>query len=564
MKVLLVGINAKYIHSSPALYYLKSYAIKMHSNKQFMRDTIEIMEFTINQEKDEIIRQIYTKKADVIAFSCYLWNVSYVHAIVQVLGKICPETDIWLGGPEVSFDPESQLEKYPSVRGIMAGEGEQNFYQLVCAYVKGRNDLPRILQADESLSFDEVPFPYEDLALFQNRIVYYETSRGCPFGCTYCLSSVDTKVRLRSLPLVEKELQQFLDARIPLVKFVDRTFNCNPAHTLGILTYLMEHDNGITCFHFEMAAELITEEEMQVLSRLRPGQVQIEVGIQTTNCETLKAIRRHADMDHLSSIIKRLLSFQNMHVHVDLIAGLPYEDLPSFRKSFQDVYALHANELQLGFLKVLKGSPMESQAAEYEILYQGEPPYEVLSTKWLSFEDVIELKGVENVLEVYYNSGQFLHAMQCLEKLPCYQKDAYQLYYDLYRYYEQNGYLGLSQNRYERYRILREFAISKMVGDEKKQACFTEKLLHDLYLRDNVKSRPDYGEKGLVDKDSYKAFFVSGRYKSYLSGYEAYTSAQVAKMVHIEKTAAGYTIYDYMHRSPLSGNATSICIESLE
>lgn len=559
MKILLVGVNSKYIHSNPSIYYLRSYALDKADDKRLIAEAVEIAEYTINQDKGEILRDIYQKKPDVIAFSCYLWNISYIYSLITAIADILPEADIWLGGPEVSFDPENQLAKYPMVRGIVSGEGERSFFRLVKAYL-GLSDetgeqLPSVLEAGY-MPLDEVPFPYDDLDQFKNRIIYYETSRGCPFGCSYCLSSVDTKVRLRSIDLVREELGKFIEAKVPQVKFVDRTFNCNPEHTLAILEFIRQNDNGITNFHFEMAAELITEEELQVLEQLRPGAVQIEIGIQTTNCDTLKAIRRKADMEHLSHIVSRLLSFHNMHVHVDLIAGLPYEDLASFRHSFNEVYNLHANELQLGFLKVLKGSPMEQEAENYEIKYSKEPPYEVLSTKWLSFGDIIELKAVEEMMEVYHNSCQFENSIKLLEttcKMDGNLVDAYSLYHALADFYAVKGYDKIGISRLERYRILREFVEEhylSLLSD------FTEELLHDLYLRENLKNRPDYGMDSVIDKQEYHAFFESGAYKDYLSGYDAYTPTQVSKMVHLEKRRTGYVLYDYQKRSPLTGNAT--------
>lgn len=555
MKILLVGINSKYIHSNPAIYYLRTYAINRSENKKEWSEAIEIAEYTINQEKGDVIRDIFKRNADVIAFSCYLWNISFVYSVISALSSVLPGTDIWLGGPEVSFDPENQLKKYPQIRGILAGEGEEIFYRLASEYMESGTAaaLPKVMYAKE-LDFDEVPFPYDDLSAFKNKIIYYETSRGCPFGCSYCLSSVDKKVRLRNIDLVRNELKIFIDNNVPQVKFVDRTFNCNPNHTKEILEFIKRNDNGITNFHFEMAADLITDEELDILASLRPGQVQVEVGIQTTNCDTLKAINRKAVTEKIFDKVRRLLSFKNMHVHVDLIAGLPYENLESFKKSFNEVYDLHANELQLGLLKVLKGSPMEAEASEYGIKYLNEPPYEVLKTKWLSFSDIIELKAVEEMVEVYYNSGQFINTMAMLER--CFE-DYYSLYKAIADYYSVNEFDKIKLTRYDRYRILRDFVIAsdfKTIGLRE----FTEVLLHDLYLRDNVKSRPDYGADGIVDKNDYHNFFASGKYRNFLSGYDEYTPVQISKMVHIEKRENGYVMYDYKKRDPMTGNAQSI------
>lgn len=556
--MLLIGINAKYIHSNPAIYYLKKYVLANVSDTKLYDDNIELAEYTINQEKSDIIRDIYQKNVDVVAISVYLWNVSYVSSIIKEIAKICPKTDIWLGGPEVSFDAPKQLEKYPMIRGIIAGEGEKSFFRLAKYYIAGEGDLPQIMYADKELLFDDVPFPYDELGDFDNRIIYYETSRGCPFGCTYCLSSVDKVIRLRSIDKVKKELQYFLDNKVSLVKFVDRTFNCNPSHTIEILRYIKEHDNYITCFHFEMAAELINDEELALLQSLRPGLVQVEIGIQTTNQKTLSAIHRKSDFEKLSNIVNSLLVNQNMHVHVDLIAGLPFEDLQSFKKSFDDVYGLGANELQLGFLKILKGAPMEQCVKEYDILYLDEPPYEVLSTKWLAYNDIIELKGVEEILEKYYNSGQFVNSMKYL--LANIDKTPYELYFDIYEYYLKNDYMYFNHNRYENYRILREYAVEKFADNTTKITHFTECLLHDLYLRDNVKSRPDYGDNGIVEKKLYKRFFEEGKHLKYLDGYEDVPPATASRMIHIEKRTDGYMLYDYTKRNPINNNVFTVLI----
>lgn len=557
MKILLVGINAKYVHSNPAIYSLKSYAVKKSGNDERFKKNIDTLEFSINMEKGDVIRKIYKEGADVVAFSCYLWNITYVYSIITALNSLVPESDIWLGGPEVSFDPENQLKKYPMVRGILCGEGEEIFYNLAKEYIENGsgNALPPILRA-ERLDFNEVPFLYDDLSIFDNRILYYESSRGCPFNCSYCLSSVDKYIRLRDTKLVFAELNRFLEAKVKQVKFVDRTFNCNPSHTKDILEYIRDNDNGITNFHFEMAADIINEEEIRIMSSLRPGLIQIEVGIQTTNSDALKAINRQSDLKKLFENVRRILEPHNIHVHVDLIAGLPYEDIVSFRKSFNEVYSLHANELQLGFLKVLKGSLMAEEAARFGIKYLNEPPYEVLMTNWISYRDIIELKAVEEMVEIYYNSAQFVNTMLFLEK---YFDDAYSLYKSIADYFLQKGFDTIKLSRFDRYEILRDFALScgKNI-DEKKM---TDVLLHDLYLRDNVKNRPSYGAGGEVEKNAYKDFFASGKYKEYLHNYEDYSPVQVSKMVHIEKSDEGYCLYDYRTKDPITGNAKSIMVE---
>ena len=613
MKILLVGVNSKFIHSNPALFYLREYVLRKllscetgksscgmtqepscetgksscgmtditRWTREFLEKTIEIREYTINREPGTTVADIYEAQPDVIAVSCYIWNISYVSVICDSLHKVLPGTDIWLGGPEVTHAPESVFEKMPFLRGIMAGEGEKSFQKLVEAYLKGeRETLPRIL-ASELLNLDDVPFPYTDLSQFENRIVYYETSRGCPFSCSYCLSSVDRRVRLRSLSLVYNELQRFLDANVPLVKFVDRTFNCNREHTEGILKYIKEHDNGITEFHFEIAAELLTDDQLELISSLRPGQIQLEIGVQTTNPETLAAIHRKSDPARLSDIVAKILKANRCHVHLDLIAGLPHENLASFRRSFNDVYAMGAHNLQLGFLKVLKGTDIAERAAEYGIVSETEPPYEVLATKWLSFSDILELKGVESVLEIYGNSLQFINTLRFA--IPFFS-DAYTFFLELSRFYAENGYDKISLSRYERYSVLRDFLIGKLckngkenvgkisgnTGDipvetaedtERIRQDITENILHDLYLRDNIKSRPEYGADGMPEKEKVHAFFESQEFRRFLPAYGAYTPQQAARMTHIEKRRDGFCLYDYSERDPITGNCRCIRLE---
>ena len=466
MKFLLAAINAKYIHSNPGVYSLRAFA-----RTKIPGADIEIGEYTINHQMDLILQDIYRRKPDFIGFSCYIWNISYIMEIVRDIKKVLPEAEIWLGGPEVSYDAKKVLTREPDVRGIMRGEGELTFTELVRAYrqrektsvpdgytgesfrgqakeetsgcaentrmpenAEGENahsdrlDLSQIpgityraanCEIEEHgpqrlLSLDEIPFYYDDMAGFENRIVYYESSRGCPFSCSYCLSSIDKTVRFRSLDLVLPELQFFLDHKVPQVKFVDRTFNCKREHTLGIWRYLVEHDNGITNFHFEVSADIFDEEELELIGRMRPGLIQLEIGVQSTNPDTIREIHRHMDLVKLKRAVDRVYDYRNTHQHLDLIAGLPYENYESFMRSFDDVYRMRPDQLQMGFLKVLKGSYMEEQVAAYDLKYRGIPPYEVLSTKWLPYSDVIRLKGVEDMVEVYYNSGQFPTTMKLL------------------------------------------------------------------------------------------------------------------------------------------------------
>lgn len=482
MKFLLAAVNAKYIHSNLAVYSLKAYAEKNGIS-------VEMKEYTINQPKDYILKDIYLQKADAVFFSCYIWNISYVESVVKNLHAVSPKLPIFLGGPEVSFDARQVLERMPFLAGVLVGEGEETFVKLL------KSDWEHLVwgQVYDSIPvcMDDLPFVYEamDMEELNHRILYYESSRGCPFSCSYCLSSVDKRLRFRSLDLVKKELQFFIDHKVPQVKFVDRTFNCKKDHALAVWRYLLEHDQGTTNFHFEVAADLLTDEMLDVMKQMRPGLIQLEIGVQSTNPETLKAIRRSMQFERVAEIVHRIHSFRNIHQHLDLIAGLPYENYDRFRRSFNDVYALEPDQLQLGFLKVLKGSFMYQMAQTYDCRFESEAPYEMLSTRWLTFEDRIRLKMVDKMVDVYYNSGQFT---TCLPQLTDAFDTPFDFFLSLGEFYEEKGYEVLSHSRVRRYDILLEFAQEH--AEAGKKAIDLEKLKKDmtidLSLREKMKKAP--------------------------------------------------------------------------
>ena len=554
MRILLTAINAKYIHSNLAVYSLRAYAA---GKCEKYKEEIGIAEYTINQPLDQILMDLYKRKPEVLCFSCYLWNIEYVEQLVAELGKIMPQTDIWLGGPEVSYHASHMLEQFPQVYGIMRGEGEETFLELAEFYynnsgksleqcekvqrLKGivgitfRDGEEIIETADRSvMDLSKVPFVYEDLDVFKNKIIYYESSRGCPFSCSYCLSSIDKCLRFRDLELVKKELQFFIDHEIPQVKFVDRTFNCKHSHSMEIWSYIKEHDKGKTNFHFEVAADLLNEEELNLISTMRPGLIQLEIGVQSTNEQTIKEIHRTMKFSQVTEVVNRVHAAKNIHQHLDLIAGLPFEDYNSFHKSFCDVYALRPEQLQLGFLKVLKGSYMEEKTKDYELLYQNRPPYEVLSTKWLPYSDVICLKGLEEMVEVYYNSRQFEHTMELLEQV---FGDAFVMFEEMSNYYEEHGYYGVNHNRVARYEIL--YAFIKEVALVQYETLLTEEqfrqtLVMDLYLRENMKNRPAFAGDSLVSKEVERTFYdTEAEEHQYLKGYEKYDKRQLRKMSQV-------------------------------
>ena len=575
MKYLLAAINAKYIHSNLGVYSLKRYAEEKLAAAGGIR--IELGEYTINHQMERILQDIYKRSPDVVGFSCYIWNILYVKELVRNLKKVMPGVRIWLGGPEVSYDAEKVLSELPEAELVMLGEGEETFRQLVeLAERTGADE--RELQWKKSLAsirgityrteegnlcttgpaplmnLDELPFSYENLEGLEHRIIYYESSRGCPFSCSYCLSSIDKKVRFRSLELVKKELGFFLERKVPQVKFVDRTFNCRKSHSMEIWRYLLEHDNGVTNFHFEVSADLLDEEELALIGQMRPGLIQLEIGVQTTYPETIAEIRRRMDLEKLAANVAAVNERKNVHQHLDLIAGLPFETLKRFQQSFDDVYRMEPEQLQLGFLKVLKGSYMAEMAKTYGIEYQSQPPYEVLSTRWLSYGDLILLKGVEEMVEVYYNSGQF---RAVIKKLETEFASPFSLYESLARYYEERGLTGISHNRLARYEILYDFIRELPAGEGRRSETYRDLLMYDLYLRENVKSRPSFAGDLTLCKEQVKQFFIKEAAEPlYLRGYEGYDSRQLAKMAHLEPMGDGsYVLFDYKNRDAMFGNA---------
>ena len=545
MKILLAACNAKYIHSNLAVYNLKSCSGEYSSS-------VVVKEYTINQIRDDILKDIYLEQPDVVCFSCYIWNISFVRELVPDLKKILPQVEFWAGGPEVSYDAVEFLKKNPVFFGVMVGEGEETFHELAGYYIERKPEtlsgIRGVAFRDENkgrdivhtgwrelMDLSKVPFAYSNLTEFKNRIIYYESSRGCPFSCSYCLSSIDKKLRFRDIGLVKKELQFFIDNKVPQVKFVDRTFNCKHDHAMEIWRYITENDNGITNFHFEISADLLRAEELALMKTMRPGLIQLEIGVQSTNPQTIKAIRRTMDFEKLKRIVEQIHSFGNIHQHLDLIAGLPYEGYDSFHKSFCDVYALRPEQFQLGFLKVLKGSYMMEMTGEYQILYKDREPYEVLSTAWLTYGEILRLKMVESMVEVYYNSGQFKHTLVFLEK---YFDDPFRMYEALGRFYEKKGYSEISHSRMRRYEILMEFA-----GEQKEipSEALSDVMLLDLYLRENLKNRPSFAS----DQKPYERLIWDYR-----------KAKKIPKTAHIEVFRDGKKLlFDYTDRDPLTNNA---------
>jgi len=602
MKILLAAINAKYIHSNLAVRNIKNYALEY-------KEEIEIGEYTINQSIDFILKDIYKQKPEILAFSCYIWNINYVKELSKEVAKVLPNTKIWLGGPEVSYEADIQIQEMPEITGIMLGEGESIFYNLLHYYhgkitsfasINGlvyrniennnKNSENRELNYIEDgieiiqnkkisakevqdakiyttgtalqIELDTIPFGYDkmDIELLENRIIYYESSRGCPFSCSYCLSSIEKGVRFRDTKTVLKELAFFIDNKVPQVKFVDRTFNCNHRHSIEIWKFISENDNGITNFHFEISADLITDEELEVLKTLRQGLVQFEVGIQSTNELTINEIRRTMKLSRLYEVVRKINSWGNIHLHLDLIVGLPFENYESFGKSFDCVYALEPEQMQIGFLKVLKGSYMYEMAYEYDIKYKSVAPYEILSNKWVSYDEVLRLKDIESITELYYNSTQYVNT---LNEMLIYFKSAFKMYESIADYYETNGLFEKSYNRIGKYELLYYFIVDSLpkYSHEKLRNC----LIYDLYLREKVKSRPKFAPDMSEYKEKFKYFFMKEeKERKYLKGYGDYNSRQISNMAHIEVFEENkekyYILFDYKNKNLITKNCKTIKI----
>ena len=648
MKFLLTAINAKYIHSNPGVYSLKMFAeskgaaqavqgdqnpwedglpcVPLGAEKQeehgpyagvtekTAREShsmqVEIAEYTINNQMELILEDIYRRKPDMVGISCYIWNIAYALDLVRDIHKVLPDTDIWLGGPEVSYDAPQLLVREPEVFGVMKGEGEEMFAALLECYrtlgctvrslgwneqknvaaesVADSGRLPELQDRPETARVSEIsgnarvsafwhcmsqvagltyhgadgiicdqpirpvmdmsriPFLYPSLKGFENRIVYYESSRGCPFSCSYCLSSIDKSVRFRDLKLVLPELDFFLEKRVPQVKFVDRTFNAKKSHAMAIWKHILEHDNGVTNFHFEITADLLDEEELELISRMRPGLIQLEIGVQSTNTETIRALRRKMDLRRLSYVVERINAGKNVHQHLDLIAGLPFEDYESFGRSFNEVYSMEPEQFQLGFLKVLKGSYMHDMVEEYGLKYRGKAPYEVLSTKWLPYSDVLRLKGVEDMVEVYYNSRQFLRTLKLFEQE---FESAFAMYEYMAQNYDEQHLTGLNHIRLARYEIFHDLIGQKVEPEQ--MGVFEDALMCDLYFRENAKSRPSFALPQAPYKEELRRMVPELR--------------TLGIQVHAEVLRSGEVLlFDYREKDRLNHNAKLTVLGRIE
>lgn len=481
MRILLTTLNAKYVHSNLALKYL--YTVTVDSGLD-----IELKEYTINHELESVYVDIIRGRYDLVCFSCYIWNIEQIKLLCRDLKKAAPEMHIILGGPEVSYDSRRFLEDHPWADGIIRGEGELPLFQLVKALVLNDDfskvgsltyrSGARILENPDCplVPMEKLPFPYQKLDVERDRVVYYESSRGCPYSCSYCLSCIDKDLRLLPMERVRRELNYFLTMEVKQVKFIDRTFNADKMRAISIWNHLIDNDNGKTNFHFEICAELLDDEAIRVISRARKGLFRFEIGIQTANPLVLSTVGRSGNIYKLMENTEKLLALGNCQVHADLIAGLPYESYASFERSFNKAYSLRPHELQLGFLKVLKGTPMAKEADGYGIVYREEAPYEVISTSHISAAELVRLKMIENVLDLYYNRGGFGETLEYLDCATA--ENSFEFYERLSGFYYGEGFYRKNHPKEDLYRILLRFAESRE-GKGSEMYIKTQRLLYE-------------------------------------------------------------------------------------
>ena len=540
MKILLTTLNSKFIHTNLAIRYLKSYT----------KDLVDadIREYTINNDLDYILKDIYKNDYDVILFSTYIWNVYDIVKICENLKKVKPNLIIGLGGPEVSYDSEESMKKYQFVDYILRDEGEMVMRDLVKHFrgemsiedvdgITYRQDGKIIRNKTRELlkDLDLIPSPYENLDVkeYENRIVYYETSRGCPFNCQYCLSSAIKGLRYFSIDRVKRDLKNLIDARVSQIKFIDRTFNANKKFAKEIMEFLMENDNGYTTYHFEVTAHLLDDDMLEFLKDCKEGLFQFEIGVQTTNQEALDAVGRRDDFEKLSYVVKTIESYQNIHQHLDLIAGLPYEGYDSFEKSFNDVFGLQIEQLQLGFLKMIKGTGMRARAEEFEYEYKDYAPYEVLSNKFISYDEILKLKDIEDILERYYNSNNFsLSVKYIIENY--YSESAFKFFEEFATYFDEMGYFHLAQGKNQLYSILLDFYKEK-IGEN--YDLFMEILKYDYVSLGKISSVPNIFAKVEVDNLKPRVHeFLHDRenLEKYLPKHVDTPTKYILKYVHFE------------------------------
>lgn len=575
-------MNSKYIHASPSPWFLKACCGPECGE-------VGVAEYTINDDPGAVLSQIYGEKPDVAAFSCYIWNIGLVLQLVTDLKKVLPQLKIILGGPEVSFDAPEILETHPEIDYVITGEGERAFARLaavlngngasgpeeiggLCLRYSGGMRLNAAIPVDD---LDALPSPYtpEMLRTVGNRIVYYESSRGCPFSCSYCISSTFSGVRYFSMDRVKRELTLLFDSGIRQVKFTDRTFNCSKARAMEIFGHIaglygrsraLSGAEPDINFHFEAAADLFDDEMLDLLASVPPGLIQLEIGLQTMNEKTLDAVSRRTDLTRLCNNVRRLRAAGNVHLHLDLIAGLPFEDFASFRESFDAVYGLRPHQLQLGFLKLLKGTRIRREASLHGYGFSDRPPYEVFFSKYLSFDELLDLKGVEGLLDRYYNSGRFAYTLGFMLEHP---GSAFDFFLAFHRFNRTQGRTRLPAALKDLYGLLAEFAASATGIDAD---ALKEFMRLDYFGTDSSGSLPRELYRPVADdfRDRCFTFLRNGsNVGSCIPAMTGLPAKEIYKKVHFElfsldfssgaprydKNARTVLLFDYTSRNRVTG-----------
>jgi radical SAM superfamily enzyme YgiQ (UPF0313 family) len=542
LKILLTTLNSKFIHTNLAIRYLN----QMVKDIEYI--DVDIREYTINNELDFILKDIYANNYDVILFSTYIWNVNDIVKICNNLKKVNKNVKIALGGPEVTYDSEESMKKYDFVDYILYGEGELVFRDFVKSLkgdidikdvdglvYRNNGEIVRNKPMKDIENLDIIPSPYVDLnkAEYENRIVYYETSRGCPFNCQYCLSSTLQGLRYFSIDRVKSDLKALIDSRVSQIKFIDRTFNANKKFAMEIMQFLMENDNDYTTYHFEVTAHLLTEDMLEFLKECKEGLFQFEIGVQTTNEKVLEAVGRRDDFSKLSYVVQKIASYRNIHQHLDLIAGLPYEDYNSFENSFNDVFNLGIEHLQLGFLKMIKGTGIRNNADEHEFRYKDYPPYEVLYNKYITYNEILKLKDIEEILERYFNSKNFVLSMRYIIH-NYYKESPFKFFEDFATYFDKNGYFNMSQGKNQLYKILLDFYTEQI---NKNIELFTEIIKYDYISLGKTSNVPGFMSK--IEVEDFKNrchLFLQNEENilKYIPRFENTPAKQIIKHVHFE------------------------------
>jgi len=510
MKILLVTLDSKFIHANLAVRYLKKFC-NDNGSEDF---DIEIKEFTINQKQEYILGEIFSANSDLICFSTYVWNIEYIKELAYIIKEAKKNIKILCGGPEVSFEIEKFMKNESFVDYVIFGEGELTFKEFINEFIKEQPDFNRIKglafrysdKGDKSeivinqhrepiLNLDLINYPYEENDNFEDKIIYYESSRGCPFCCSFCMSSIEKKMRTFSIDRVKRDLSLLLNTKARQIKFVDRTFNADYKRSMEIMNFIVEHNKNNMTIHFEITADIINDEFLSYINKLPVNMFQFEIGVQSLNELTLAEINRHMNIEKLYKVIEGILSGKNIHVHLDLIAGLPYEDYYTFKKSFDGIHNLHAEKIQLGFLKVLKGTKIYDDIVKHGIKYRNVSPYEVICTRYISVDELLKLKNIEELVDKYYNEKYFEKSLEYI-LINLFSESAFEFYEHLSFYWQQNDLYKMSHSRKKLYKILFDY----IKYNNKMTEEFIWCLRYDYVFNNQFEELPDYLNKEAEDK----------------------------------------------------------------